>query len=839
MSIQVDSAQLEKMSSREALDELSVDPDKGLSKEEAERRLHDFGQNIIEEERRNPLLQLLSHFWGPIPWMIEIAVILSAVAQRWEDFGVIFTMLLINGGVSFWHENKATNAIEALKEKLALRARVIRGGDSQSIEAKNVVPGDIAVIRMGDIVPADAKLLPDQHLSVDESALTGESLPVDKEEGDLVYSSTTTKRGQAKAVVTATGGRTKFARTVELVERAQGKSHFRRAVLRIGYFLIGTTAVLAVIIISVSILRGDPLIEVLLFALALTLAGIPQALPAVLSVTMTVGASRLARWKAIVSRLASMEEMAGLEILCADKTGTLTRNELELQQAVLIEAEEAHDVVLAAALTAERDTDDPIDRAVLAGLGDSQELNQYKVVGFEPFDPTRKRAEAEVERDGSRFSVAKGAPQSVLQLVDAGDELRQRVTSEVDRLGEDGFRSLGVARKDDGQWRYLGILPLLDPPWDDSAEVVREAHSRGVDVRMVTGDHTAIGRQVAERIGLGDNIKKASELFPEGEEEAGARARKEPRLSEELLAADGFSEVTPEHKFSIIKAFQANDRIVGMTGDGVNDAPALRQADVGIAVPGATDAARAAADIVLTERGLAVIINAIEEARRIFSRMISYATFRITESMRVLLFMAISILALHYFPVTPIMIVLLAILNDIPIMTIAWDNARTASHPVRWRMHRVLAIATVLGVAGVGTSFLMFWFISERMGLPREEIQTMMFLKLLVAGHMTIFLTRTQGFPWQRPWPSGYLFAALEGTQVIGTLFAVYGVLVYPVGWTYALAIWGYALVAFTVLSLVNVTVHRALDGIEERSGDKASSQQRRTVASRHTTSEF
>ncbi|MFW6126473.1 MAG: HAD-IC family P-type ATPase, partial [Chloroflexota bacterium] len=268
-----------------------------------------------------------------------------------------------------------------------------------------------------------------------------------------------------------------------------------------------------------------------------------------------------------------------------------------------------------------------------------------------------------------------------------------------------------------------------------------------------------------------------------------------------------------------IRAFQANDRIVGMTGDGVNDAPALQQADVGIAVAGATDAARAAADIVLTERGLGVIINAIEEARRIFSRMISYATFRITESMRVLLFMAISILALHYFPVTPIMIVLLAILNDIPIMTIAWDNARTAQHPVRWQMHRVLVIATVLGVVGVGTSLLLFWYVSQQMGLPREEIQTMIFLKLLVAGHMTIFLTRTQGFPWQRPWPSGYLFLALEGTQVIGTLFAVYGVLVYPIGWIYALGIWGYALVAFMLLSVVNKAVHGALDRREARAG--------------------
>ena len=819
-----DSQHLEEISSEEAIRELSTHPQKGLSEEQARNRLAEHGENIIEEEQRNPVINFLSHFWGPIPWMIEVAVILAGVAQRWEDFGVIFTMLLINGGVSFWHESKASNAIEALKQKLAPQARVIRNRQQKTIEARELVPGDIVVIRMGDIVPADAKLLKDQHLSVDESSLTGESLPVDKEQDDTIYSGTTAKRGEAKVVVTATGRNTKFARTVELVEKAEEVSHFRKAVLRIGYFLIGSTAVLNVIIIAVSFWRGEPWVDVLLFALALTLAGIPQALPAVLSVTMTVGASRLAGWKAIVSRLASMEEIAGLQTLCADKTGTLTKNELKLQNPVLIQAKDEHDLVLAAALTCRRNVDDPIDNAVLGGLDNTEELDQFKIIDSSPFDPTRKRADADVEHKGKRFSVAKGAPQAVLELVDADDEQRKEITDKVNQLGKDGFRSLGVARKDNGRWQYLGILPLLDPPREDSAEVIRAAQDHGIDIRMVTGDHTAIGKQVAGLIGLGQNIKRASELFSGSENEETSKGEAH-EISQETLSADGFAEVTPEHKFNIIKWFQANDRIVGMTGDGVNDAPALKQADVGIAVPGAADAARSAADLVLTAPGLGVITRAVDEARRIFERMISYATFRITESMRVLLFMAISILAFRYFPVTPIMIVLLAILNDIPIITIAWDNVPTPRHPVRWNMRRVLSLASILAIGGVISSFLLFWFLRTQLELPQEAIQTMIFLKLLVAGHMTIFLCRNEGWIWDKPWPSLWLFMALEGTQIAGTLIAVYGILIHPINWAYAGAIWGYAIVWLLLLNCIKVAAYKLLGKILPKKADTEAKQ--------------
>ncbi len=782
---------------------LEVDPDEGLSSNEAASRRERCGPNEIESEERNPVLDFLSHFWGPIPWMIEVAVILSAVAGRWEDFAVILVMLLINGGVGYWHESKASNAIEALKEKLAPETIAIRNGHRKKMPSGELVPGDIIILKMGNVVPADAKLLEGGHVSLDESSLTGESLPVDKEGNDVAYSGTSIKRGEARAVVIATGNHTKFARTVELVEEAEEKSHFQKAVLRIGYFLIAITGVLVTAIIIAGILREEAIMDVLLFAMVVTIAGIPQALPAVMSVTMTIGANRLARKKAIVSRLSAMEEMAGLEVLCADKTGTLTKNKLTLQEPVILDAEDKESILIAAGLTLKEDDEDPIDKAIHEAIRGKELLEEYEVIAFHPFDPTRKRAEASVKKNDREFQVAKGAPQVIMDLCGLVGDKKERVNEKVDELGNEGFRSLGVARSENGQWNYLGLLPLLDPPREDSKDVIRMAQEEGIDIRMVTGDHAAIARQVCKQLGLRQNILKADEYFELDKEEQVNEEERDKRFFE----ASGFAEVTPEHKFRIIKKFQQKDRIVGMTGDGVNDAPALKQADVGIAVSDATDAARSAAALVLTEPGLGVITHAIEEARRIFERMTGYATFRITESMRVLLFMTLSILVVRFYPVTPIMIVLLAILNDIPIMTIAFDNVPTARTPVRWQMKRVLTMASVLSVGGLISSFLLFWFVFHNLGWEEEVVQTMIFLKLLIAGHMTIYLTRNTGWMWQRPYPRLIFFLAVEATQIVGTLFAVYGVLIHPIGWAKAGIVWGYAIVWMLLLNALKILV--------------------------------
>jgi len=776
-----------------------TDLQRGLSGDEARQRLEQYGENALPEERTSALRRLLAYFWGPIPWMIEIAAALSAAAGRWEDFGVIALLLLVNAGVGFWEEFKADDAIQALKQRLAPVARVLRDGRWQDLPAKVLVPGDVIRLKLGNIVPADAELAEGDYLSVDQSALTGESLPVDKKRGDLLYAGAVVRRGQATGLVTATGAGTYFGRTARLVETAQTRSHFQQAVLRIGNFLILTTLGLVAVVLLVALFRGDPLVETLLFALILTVAAIPVALPAVMSVTLAVGASALARMQAIVSRLVAIEEMAGMDVLCTDKTGTLTKNELALGEPVPIEAQDRAELVVAAALACDADAPDAIDAAILKAAGEGG-ASGYRVVRFEPFDPVRKRAEAEVEQSGGgRSRVAKGAPQAILGLVKPGDELAARVAKETDALAARGFRTLAVARTDEGgRWRFLGLLPLADPPRADSAQTIGTLERMGLEVRMVTGDHVAIAREVARELGLGTAIVSAREVF-EHEASDGDAAR--------IQAADGFAQVFPEHKFKIVRALQAAGRIVGMTGDGVNDAPALKQSDIGIAVSGATDAARAAADLVLTAPGLAVIAAAVEEARKIFERMRSYAVFRIAETIRVLGFIALAIVIFDFYPVTPIMLVLLAILNDFPIMMIAYDNVRVAERPVRWEMGRVLAVAVVAGVMGVVASFVLFWIARDYLYLPPEQIQTLIFLKLLVAGHLTIYITRSDRWFWERPWPSARLFWTAEATQVLGTLAAVYGWFLEPIGWDYALLVWVYALAWFPFNNAVRVWV--------------------------------
>ncbi len=780
----------------------------GLSEAEASRRLAQYGENALAEHRVGALQRLARFFWGPIPWMIETAAVLSAVVGHWADLAIILAMLLMNAGVGFWQEAKADNAIALLKQRLAPRARVRRDGAWRDIEARLLVPGDLVTVKLGDVIPADLRLVGGAYLSVDQSALTGESLPVDKKAGDPAYSGSVAKLGEMTGVVTATGMKTYFGKTAGLVERAATVSHFQKAVLRIGNFLIAVTIGLVALIAVVAFLRRDPLLETAQFALILTVASIPVALPAVLSVTMAVGAERLARLRAIVSRLVSIEEMAGMDVLCTDKTGTLTKNELTLGDPEPASGVERADLLLAAALASERDSPDAIDAAILRAAPSADGLKGYRTKDFKPFDPIVKRAEAEIEADGRGFRVAKGAPQVILGLCgsDSGD-----VSARVDAFAAEGYRTLGVARCDDGKtWRFLGLLPLFDPPRDDSAATVAKIREMGLAIKMVTGDHEAIARQIAARLKLGQNILVADKVFGDGTP---------PDLAAQVVAADGFARVLPEHKFEIVKVLQGAGHIVGMTGDGVNDAPALKQADVGTAVSGATDAARAAADLVLTAPGLSVIATAIEEARRIFERMTGYAIYRIAETTRVLLFMTASIIAFNFYPVTAVMVVLLALMNDIPIMMIAYDNAPFAARPVRWDMRRVLTVASVLGLFGVVASFGMFWIARHVLGLPPAVVQSVIFLKLLVAGHMTIYLTRNRGPIWERPWPSWRLVVPCEATQLVGTLAVVYGWFMAPTGWALAGLVWAYALGFFALASVVKFATYAVLD---RTSGDGA-----------------
>ncbi|MBI1220832.1 MAG: plasma-membrane proton-efflux P-type ATPase [Rhodobacteraceae bacterium] len=779
----------------------SGEPVAGLSSTEAAARLARFGPNALVETHKSLLGRIIGYFWGPIPWLIEAAAALSLALADWADFAVIFAMLVINAAVGFFEENKADNAIALLKQKLAPTARVLRDNRWQEVEARILVPGDIVRLEIGNIVPADLKLTGGAYLSADEAALTGESLPVDKKPGDTAYSGSIVKLGEMVGEVTATGMQTYFGRTAALVQAAAPKSHFQQAVMRIGNFLIISALALVALILAVSVLRQNPFWEAVQFALILTVAAIPVALPTVLSVTMAVGAERLARMKAIVSRLVSIEEMAGVDVLCSDKTGTLTMNQLTVETPRPADGVSRDELMLAAALACNLAGPDAIDQAVLSAAGGIAGLNDFVAGRFTPFDPVSKRTETAAAKDGVEWRFSKGAPQVILDLAGLGATEREGVEAEVVTLANQGFRALGAARANGtGGWQFLGLIPIFDPPRPDAAATIARAEAMGLSVKMITGDHEAIARQIAGQLGLGQNIYPAGQLLD------GPVAE----VTERVRAADGFARVLPEHKFKIVEVLQDSGSIVAMTGDGVNDAPALKEADAGIAVSGATDAARAAADLVLTDAGLSIITEAISEARRIFERMTSYATFRIAETIRVLLFMTVTILTYNFYPVTAIMIVLLAVLNDFPIMMIAYDHVAVAPKPVRWDMRRVITVATSLGVMGVIETFLLFWYVDSVAHLPRDVIQTLIFLKLLVSGHMTLYVTRNQSWFWRDPLPALRLFATTEATQVIGTLIAVYGVMVTPIGWPLALMVWAYCLVWLPIEGALAMAVRRA-----------------------------
>jgi len=859
----------------------------GLTTEEAAERLKKFGYNEIREKEESWIHRLLRRFWGPIPWMIEVAAVLAAMVHHWEELGIIVAMLLVNAFVDFYQESKALNAIAVLKKKLARNALVLRDGAWQLIPARELVPGDVIKVKIGDIVPADAKLLGGgEFLSVDQSALTGESLPVTKKSGDELYANAIVKQGEMIAVVTATGLHTYFGKTVGLVAKAEREqqSHFQKMVIRVGDFLIAVTILMILVIVFVGFHRHEEPVELLIFSLVLTISAIPVALPAVLTVTMAVGAVNLAKRQAIVSRLAVIEEMAGMDILCSDKTGTLTQNRMSLADPYVARGHTVDELMLYAALASREENHDPIEKPIFDYIdvhGLRQPLNEWlkHQEKFLPFDPVHKRTEGLY--DGKKcLVVTKGAPQVIIEQCHEDEFDKTAAYRTVEEFADKGFRTLGVAYRacEEDYYHFLGLIPLFDPPREDSKEAIAEAKAKGVHVKMVTGDNIAVARYIAGLLGIGETIRDIRELKGESIEEyiylaqvltkaitkkmhpdasreeiettvaeimkqvkrdlynmpmpKGTVKKHESEIIAAIEEADGFAQVFPEDKYFIVDELQKADHIVGMTGDGVNDAPALKKADAGIAVSGATDAARAAADIVLMAPGLRVIVDAIKEARITFERMKSYTIFRIAETIRIIIFMTLAIVVFNFYPLTAVMIIVLALLNDIPILAIAYDNTKVRKQPVRWDMREMLILSSWLGVAGVLSSFLIFYIVMVYLkahpettvflpGVPEwvdmkdlksyeAFVQAIFFAKMVIAGHGTIYNTRIDDWFWKRPWPSWILFGATFSTRVIGTIIAVYGFgLMTPIGWEWAAFMWAYAMIWFVFNDAVKVGVLR------------------------------
>jgi H+-transporting ATPase len=821
---------LDKAPLEQVLATLAVKPEAGLSAAEAASRLTKYGPNGIPEHEESFARKVVRCFVGPMAFMIEAAAVVSAILGHWPDFLIIVGLLVFNAALDLWQDRKASSALSALKKGLAPEATVLRAGQWGTVDAATLVPGDIVKIRLGAIVPADLRLVAGDYASIDQSALTGESLPVAKKIGDEAFSGSIVKQGEMTGVVIATGGQTFFGRTAKLVAGAGAVSHAQKAMFQIGNFLIAVGAVLAAILVAVEVYRDlvvahdwrwDDALQILQFVLVLLVASIPVAMPAVFSITMALGALDLSRQKAIVSRLAAIEEMAGVDILCTDKTGTLTKNQLKLGDPILLAAKDPQEVVLAGALASRLEDHDPIDTCVIEGLADPAATKPYTREAFTPFDPVTKRTEATVrDADGRELTVAKGAPQAIVDLAKAPSDLAAKVRDTVAALAAKGNRALAVARSEDGgkTWSLLGILPMFDPPRDDSKATIEAVKAKGIAVKMITGDDTAIAIEVARELGMGTNIVAAADAFPKGMDPDHVPGP----IVDAIEKADGFARVFPEHKYAIVKALQSRGHLVAMTGDGVNDAPALKQADCGTAVSGATDAARGAAALILTAPGLSVINSAIDEARRIFGRITTYTIYRVALTVDIMLLVVLSTVFLGFQPLTAVMIVIMSLLDDIPIMTIAYDHTPVSPRPIRWKMPHLLGLSAVLGLFCVIQSFGLLMIgleilsdpaLSARFGLPdRGALQTVMFLQLVAGGHLLLFVTRAEGWFFRPPYPAGPLVAAILATQALAVLMCGFGWLVPAIPWTTIAWVWAYDLAWLVLLGGVRVATERLLD---------------------------
>ena len=805
MELEISLEDVKKISIAELMERLSVDV-KGLSDYEAKKRL-EYGINEISQGEQSHIKKFLSYFWGPIPWMIEFALILSLLIQHWPEFGIILLLLLINGLVGFIQEDRADNAIEILKEKLAYNAMVFREGKWIKIPSKYIVPGDIVKVHLGDIVPADIKLIEGDYVTADESSLTGESLPVDKKIGDIIYSGSTIQKGQMNGIVFATGMNTFFGRAAGLVSEVSPKSHLQKAVITIGDYLIVLDLIMVALIFIAGLIRHESFFDILGFALVLTIASIPVAQPAVLSVTLTVGAMAMAKKKAIVSKLTAIEEMAGMNVLFSDKTGTLTKNEISIAEIESYNEFTDDDVLFYAGLASLRLEQDPLDKAIIDKIDSSETLSlkikSFKTLKFNPFDPIRKSTESLIQyKNDCKFRVSKGAPQVILSLLDGNEIFKIKIERNVDNFASKGYRSIGVAKTyQNDEWQFMGIVALYDPPKKSSKQTIKDAKSMGIDVKMVTGDHIAIAKQIAKELDLSTNIMLPISFLDLPEDEA-------VKVVED---ASGFAEVFPEHKYRILELLQNSGKIVGMTGDGVNDAPALKKADAGIALYQATDAAKSAADIVLTIPGLSVIINAIKESYKIFHRMRSYSIYRVAETIRILVFIAMVILIFNFYPVTALMLVFIALLDDIPVMTIAYDRTEKVMSPQKWDMYQVLGMATFLGAIGIVSSLLLFYIGKVVLNLDTGVLQSLIFLKLVVAGHLTMFVTRNSGHFWSVR-PSGIFFWSVILTDIFATLLVVFGIFLTPIGWELAALVWVYSLIAFVIEDQLKIYFFKVLE---------------------------
>jgi H+-transporting ATPase len=743
----------------------------GLTENEAERRIKELGPNELTEKRRNPFLDFLARYWGPMPWLLELTISLSYATGHYLEAAIVFALLTINAVIGFQHTRSSTKALELLKKRLAIKAKVLRNGEWVLRDAKQIVPGDTIQVGLGDLVPADAKIVAGE-VSVDQSALTGESLPVTTRQSGILYSSSIIKRGEAKALVLNTGTNTYFGKTVELVKIARPKSHQEQIMsIIVKYSMyIGIAALLLVVLDEAFTRTIDPL-SIVSFSLIFLMGSVPVALPAVFAIVLSVGAMQLVREGALVTRLNSIEDAASMEVLCLDKTGTITENRLSVLNPIPFEGYETDDVAIVAALASKEELRDVIDSAVISYAKKfTTKMEGYSQVSFTPFDASTKRAEAIIEHNGQRFRVVKGAPQVILSLCKIGEGIEKRAESEVELLSEKGCRTLAVAKSTEDDLENLklvGLLPLADPPRPDSRETIDELRGLGVKTKMLTGDNLAIAREIASEVNLGSRIYQMSKL-------ADSSGIDQARILDEY---DGLAEIYPEDKYKIVKILQSRGYLVGMTGDGVNDCPALKQAEVGIAVSNSTDVAKASASIVLTEPGLKVILNAIVTSRQIYQRMLTWVVNKVTKVIQFVGVLVLGFFWLHQVVLSVLGMVLLVFANDFVTMSLATDNVKTTKSPNIWNVKNITSASLIIGSFLVVEGGVIMFIGTNYYHMTLPPLQTFVLLTLVFTSLFRVLIVRERRHFWSSR-PGRELMISCSAAVVGFFLLGVFGIII-------------------------------------------------------------
>jgi H+-transporting ATPase len=771
---------------------LNVNPETGLTHVEADTRRKEHGYNEVAEHKGHPVLMFFGKFWGVSAWMLELIMVLSAILGRYSDLAVVSVLLIVNAMLGFMQERRAAGVVETLRQRLQVSARVLREAAWQVVPARELVPGDIIRVRPGDIIPADVKLLTGL-LSIDQSALTGESKDVDKAPGEVLSSGSVVRQGEGNGVVILTGAKTYFGRTTELVQEARPRLHIEAVVAKVVRWLFVIVGMLLGIVIILSLIRHVPLLEMVPLMLVLLMSAVPVALPVMFTVSMAVGAKELAKRGVLVTRLSATEDAATMDVLCVDKTGTITMNQLAVTGVIPLEHAIESEVLFAAALASQESNQDPIDLAFLAAAKDRHIFDNAPVVtpiSFAPFDAKNRRTEAVVEQNGQRLRVMKGAVRTVAEACGLQPPAIETLEARVSESARKGYRTLAVARgPESGTSTLVGLVTLYDPPRPDAKQLIAALHDLGISVKMLTGDALAVASEIAHGVGL-SNIRRVSDLK--------AASTQGGNEAVDLLAGtDGFAEVYPEDKYIVVQHLQAAGHVAGMTGDGVNDAPALRQAEVGIAASSATDVAKGAASVVLTEPGLTNIVVLVEQGRTIYQRILTWIINKISRTILKAAFVAIAFVVTGKFVVSAFAMLLLVFITDFAKIALATDHVRPSNKPETWNIGGFITVSVVLGVAMVAEALLLLWIGWSHFGLATNDnaLYTFSFLTLLYMAVFSIVSARERRSFWTTM-PSKTLMAALMADALIGTILTFAGIPgLMPLPWWQALMIFCYAII--------------------------------------------